>query len=362
MTVVLTSLASSADVHAAQDDGAISLKTVLPAPTPRPRSKNSGEMINENVPTGRVRLAARPLTPVPDVPHLSATDADAKTNSSGSQNRIRPRSVLLTSGQDDAATIMIPELVAPPESELAQAPETETSAAPASTQVQTSAACNCQQCQTRRSGRKRNMGQRIKGFSKRVLGCFIEVEECQEVHFDVDDYPKPILLIAASSDDEAQDDDQDEPPAVRLLSRKLTDIQPTLAYAFGGTDRALPANFFEKVDHGVYEPQVGPKMVLQWEPTNLWYYPLYFQDPGLERYGHTRKPWVQPFVSTGRFLGQAVGLPYQMTLDPPHCPQYTLGYYQPGEWAPKKKYQIPWNEEAAATQFLWMTGLFLLVP
>ena len=51
-----------------------------------------------------------------------------------------------------------------------------------------------------------------------------------------------------------------------------------------------------------------------------------------------------------------------MTLKPPMSREFALGYYQPGEWAPKKKYQIPFNEEAAATEFLWVTGLILLIP
>lgn len=176
--------------------------------------------------------------------------------------------------------------------------------------------------------------------------------------YDVDEYPQQVVLVA---------DEQPAAPAKSddgILSLSLTDIQPTLSYAWGeqiDTD-ALPENFHDQMDRGEYHPRTAPKTVLQWAPSNLWYNPLYFQDIGLERYGHTHKPWVQPLVSTGKFFGQVVGLPYQMVLNPPQSREYALGYYQPGEWAPKKRYQIPWNEEAAANQLLWVTGIILLVP
>lgn len=200
-----------------------------------------------------------------------------------------------------------------------------------------------------------------KGVAK-TRGRLIEFYDPEDERPDVDNYDMPILLVAAQEQkqpvQEVAHDDGD-----RLLKRKLTDIQPTLAYAWGDKDgKVLPADFYKRMDHGEYASVEAPRSVLQWEPTNLWYYPLYFEDPGLERYGHTRRPWVQPFVSTGRFMGQVATLPYQMALHPPKCPQYTLGYYQPGEWAPKKRYQIPFNEEAAATQFLWMTALILMIP
>lgn len=324
-----------------QDDGAISLKSVLPAKA--------------------LVVAKRAPAAVPAVPFAAIRKSAAPLQ------QVRPRGVLLTSGQDAAAAIQIPELLPPPVPGLA---DSQISSITTGQFDVPSSACQCDKCRSKRSGNRvagrRGIGQKFKFGAKRILSCFVEVDECDEVHFDVDDYHMPILLVSASDEASAtQDGDSSdiESPAAGLLSRKLTDIQPTLAYAYGEKDdRVLPEAFYKKVDHGVYEQQVGPKMVLQWEPTNLWYYPLYFQDTGLERYGHTRKPWVQPFVSTGKFFGQVATLPYRMTLDPPTCPQYALGYYQPGEWAPKKRYQLPFNEEAAATQFLWMTGFFLIIP
>lgn len=201
----------------------------------------------------------------------------------------------------------------------------------------------------------------------KVTGGLIEFRDTDvEEYFDTYDYTMPILLVAGS--EPAENEPEDSTPAAddagrpEILNRRLSDIKPTLSYAWGEKPDLLPKDFFKRMDEGVYEPIVADRTVMQWAPTNLWYYPLYFQDVGLERYGHTRHPLVQPFASTGRFLGQVAGLPYQMVLHPPTCPEYALGYYQPGEWAPKKKYQIPFNEEAATVELVWIAGLILLMP
>ena len=105
-----------------------------------------------------------------------------------------------------------------------------------------------------------------------------------------------------------------------------------------------------------------PESIFVWEASNLTYNPLYFQDPQLERYGHTHHPLIQPFVSSGRFGLQLVGLPYQMAIDPIDTCVYSLGYYRPGECAPRKYYQIPINEDALGAEALFLTGLIAIFP
>jgi len=147
------------------------------------------------------------------------------------------------------------------------------------------------------------------------------------------------------------------------LRTDIREIRPTLGYAMRNIDAGqLPEGFNEKLDQGDYIARQSSPAVLQWAPTNLYHNPLYFEDPALERYGHTYPPVVQPFASAGRFATQLVGLPYQMTLHPVHSREYTLGYYRPGECAPKKHYQIPFNEEAAIVQAAAMAGFFLIFP
>jgi hypothetical protein len=100
-----------------------------------------------------------------------------------------------------------------------------------------------------------------------------------------------------------------------------------------------------------------------WAATNLYHNPLYFEDPLLERYGHVRyNECVQPFASLGRFGAQFIGLPYQWALTPPCETVYPLGWYRPGEHAPRLWYQVPWNARAAGTAAAIYTGLFLFVP
>jgi hypothetical protein len=113
---------------------------------------------------------------------------------------------------------------------------------------------------------------------------------------------------------------------------------------------------------GVYAGRSIEGMVFNWEATNLYHNPLYFEDPALERYGHTHHELVQPFVSAGRLGVQLLGLPYQMTIDPVHKKMYALGWYRPGECAPYKHYQVPLNCHAAAVQAGWITGAFFLFP
>lgn len=102
--------------------------------------------------------------------------------------------------------------------------------------------------------------------------------------------------------------------------------------------------------------------VFQWQPSNLWHHPLYFEDPGLERSGHSYEAWLQPFASVSRFGVQLVGLPYQMTIDPICKKRYSLGWYRPGECAPKQLGQIPWNTNAAINQAAVTTGAVFALP
>ncbi|MCE2796983.1 MAG: hypothetical protein ACK5A1_00170 [Planctomyces sp.] len=155
-------------------------------------------------------------------------------------------------------------------------------------------------------------------------------------------------------------------PQATSGSRLKTDIrmiQPSLSYALKDIDpQQLPQDFNDKLTRGEYVARQPNPTVLQWAPTNFYHYPLYFEDPALERYGHTYSPLVQPFASTGKFAVQLVGLPYQMALHPVTSRQYALGYYRPGETAPKKLYQIPYNTEATLVQTAAVIGLFLILP
>ncbi len=111
-----------------------------------------------------------------------------------------------------------------------------------------------------------------------------------------------------------------------------------------------------------YEGRLFADALFTWESPDLWYNPLYFEDAALERYGHTYGCVLQPFVSAGKFSAHLLALPYQMSIDPMCSRQYSLGWYRPGECAPKLCYQPPLNADAAAATAGFYTGMFYIFP
>ncbi|MEZ6065835.1 MAG: hypothetical protein R3B90_09040 [Planctomycetaceae bacterium] len=105
-----------------------------------------------------------------------------------------------------------------------------------------------------------------------------------------------------------------------------------------------------------------PHLEYYWQPSNVFSQPLYFEDPGLERSGHTYGPILQPLASSARFGVQLIGLPYQMALDPPCRKVYPLGYHRPGECAPKLSTPVPLNAKAAVVSGAAYTGLIFAFP
>ena len=173
-------------------------------------------------------------------------------------------------------------------------------------------------------------------------------------------YSEPIRKVSATVQEPVADETS---TSSSRLKTDIRTIKPSLSYALREIEAdQLPQDFDSRLDKGEYVARQPSPTVLQWAPTNFYHYPLYFEDPALERYGHTYHPLVQPFASTGRFAGQLVGLPYQMVLHPVHSRQYALGYYRPGEAAPKKHYQIPFNTEATIMETAVVIGLFLILP
>lgn len=149
--------------------------------------------------------------------------------------------------------------------------------------------------------------------------------------------------------------------------KSIRDIQPFADYQPGThIEQDLDPEFVAPAEVELGEVSEGSRnyeaILYQWQASNLHHNPLYFQDPGLERYGHVHHDLIQPFVSVGKFGLQLVGLPYQMTIDPVCKKQYALGWYSPGECAPKQTHQIPWNSTAALNQAAVVTGLTFAIP
>lgn len=149
--------------------------------------------------------------------------------------------------------------------------------------------------------------------------------------------------------------------------KKVTSILPYADYTpLEAPEQPVAKNLRapEEIDLSVGEAPMRSmeSTVFQWQPSNLWHHPLYFEDPGLERSGHTYEPWLQPFASVSRFGIQLVGLPYQMTIDPVCRKRYSLGWYRPGECAPKQLHQVPFHKQAVLNQAAVTTGFVFALP
>ncbi len=54
-----------------------------------------------------------------------------------------------------------------------------------------------------------------------------------------------------------------------------------------------------------------------WPASNICHNPLYFEEPGVERYGRTSGPLLQPVVSGLHFYGNVALFPWKMAVHPP---------------------------------------------
>lgn len=195
----------------------------------------------------------------------------------------------------------------------------------------------------------------------------------------------PETRIAALDDPKPNEGEVPEPVTSPAHLKKISDIQPFYDYHpetalkgevcwnlcprpdglpcqadENGNVPECPSEF--KLGEAAYASRPMSDCLYQWRASDQWHHPLYFEDVSLERYGHAHHDLIQPFVSVAKFGVQFAGLPYQMAIDPVCKKMYTLGYYRPGECAPKKYYQVPWNTHAAATEAGVLTGLFFLFP
>ncbi len=116
----------------------------------------------------------------------------------------------------------------------------------------------------------------------------------------------------------------------------------------------LPASAFEGRN---WQP-----LVFTWKASGLCHKPLYFEQVGVERYGHNLGPILQPFASGAHFFLTVPILPYKMGLEPPGECIYTLGYYRPGSCAPWILDPLPLSVRAALAQGGVWTGMAFLIP
>jgi hypothetical protein len=71
-----------------------------------------------------------------------------------------------------------------------------------------------------------------------------------------------------------------------------------------------------------------------WAANELFYHPLYFEQPLVERYGHTISPLLQPTVNGVHFFASTLALPVKLIGDYPFGYATPLGVYRPGSDTP----------------------------
>lgn len=101
---------------------------------------------------------------------------------------------------------------------------------------------------------------------------------------------------------------------------------------------------------------------LTWKATGVCHKPLYFEEPQLERYGHTTGHIQQPLLSGAHFFLNLAALPYNAGINPPWECQYPLGYYRPGSCAPWLVPPVPLSVRGALWEAGAIVGGIALIP
>lgn len=112
----------------------------------------------------------------------------------------------------------------------------------------------------------------------------------------------------------------------------------------------------------IFQPRNWAMTTYTWKASGLCHKPLYFEQVGLERYGHTAGPVLEPFIAGAHFFGTFPILPYKMGMDPPWECVYDLGYYRPGSCAPRLIYMPGLSLRGALVEAGVWTGMVFLIP
>lgn len=114
----------------------------------------------------------------------------------------------------------------------------------------------------------------------------------------------------------------------------------------------------DAVGAGRHEPKT-----VSWVPPALAHKPVYFEEVGVERYGQTRSPALQPVISGGKFLADAVTLPYKMGVDSPERVAYDVGLPRPGSPTSGVRESLPFSMKGMLYQGAASTGaVFFIHP
>ncbi len=93
-----------------------------------------------------------------------------------------------------------------------------------------------------------------------------------------------------------------------------------------------------------------------WISPAFYHYPLYFEQPNLERYGIGRAPVVQPLLSSAHFFWSIPLVPYKTLTHHPREHVYTLGQGRPGNCVPVQGGVILGPSTVGEVSMFWEQG------
>ena len=172
--------------------------------------------------------------------------------------------------------------------------------------------------------------------------------------------PTPDADAAAAPADRCADESNDCRDALeRLRDDALSGVD--LDIRVGG----MPGNDYPcecRLEGETFQPRRFATTMFTWKAAGYCHKPLYFEDWELERYGHSRGPWLDPFVSAAHFFVTLPVLPYKMGVELPWECVYPLGYYRPGSCAPWTIPAAPVSCRGLAVEAATVTGAVFLLP
>jgi hypothetical protein len=151
-------------------------------------------------------------------------------------------------------------------------------------------------------------------------------------------------------------------PSPTIRRRSLSEIDLSAAPPPGSPTMPNPLQASSPADDAFAAGRNDPKLVA-WVAPNQSHLPVYFEEVGVERYGQTICPPLQPLISGGKFLANAALLPYKMGVDSPRQFAYDVGLARPGSPTPAVRETLPFSVRGLLYQGAAVTGAgFLLHP
>jgi hypothetical protein len=150
-----------------------------------------------------------------------------------------------------------------------------------------------------------------------------------------------------------------QPPACRKpeeILKRIRDITSDISADAGDFPPECP------LGDAPFEPRMWQMTAFHWKASGLCHKPLYFEQVGVERYGHSLGPILQPIWSGVDFYGRIFLLPYEMGIEPPWECVYALGYYRPGSCAPKMIFPFPVSIRGGLLEAGAVLGAVYLLP